>query len=45
MLLRQGEVVASGLLESVMTGDNLSAAFGLPLKLEYAEGRFSARAA
>jgi iron complex transport system ATP-binding protein len=45
MLLRQGEVVASGLLESVMTGDNLSTAFGLPLKLEYADGRFSARAA
>jgi len=45
MLLREGAVVASGLLEAVMTGDNLSATFGLPLKVEYADGRFAARAA
>jgi iron complex transport system ATP-binding protein len=45
MLLRQGAVVASGLLETVMTADNLSAAFGLPLKVDYTDGRFAARAA
>jgi iron complex transport system ATP-binding protein len=44
MLLRQGEVVAAGLLDDVITGDNLSAAFGLALKVGYEDGRFSARA-
>lgn len=44
MLLRQGEVVAAGLLDEVVTSDNLSATFGLPLKVGYEDGRFSARA-
>jgi len=38
-------VVASGLLADVMTGDNLSKTFDLPLRLDYADGRFAARAA
>ncbi|MCP2327414.1 iron complex transport system ATP-binding protein [Hamadaea flava] len=44
MLLRQGGVVAAGLLDEVITGDNLSATFGVPLKVSYEDGRFSARA-
>jgi iron complex transport system ATP-binding protein len=44
MLLRQGGVVAAGLLDDVITGDNLSATFGVPLKVSYEDGRFSARA-
>ncbi|NUT34579.1 MAG: ABC transporter ATP-binding protein [Hamadaea sp.] len=44
MLLRQGEIVAAGLLDEVITGDNLSATFGLSLKVGYEDGRFSARA-
>jgi hypothetical protein len=29
----------------VMTGDNLSKTFDLPLRLDFADGRFAARAA
>jgi iron complex transport system ATP-binding protein len=45
MLMRDGGVVASGLLRDVMTGDNLSKTFDLPLRLDFADGRFAARAA
>jgi iron complex transport system ATP-binding protein len=44
MLMREGGVVASGLTRDVMTGDNLSKTFDLPLRVDYVEGRFSARA-
>ncbi|MFG3437998.1 ABC transporter ATP-binding protein [Nonomuraea sp. NPDC047897] len=45
LLLRNGSVVAQGPLEQVMTADNLSRTFGLPLSLDRsAEGRWYARA-
>ncbi|MFO7252068.1 MAG: ABC transporter ATP-binding protein [Actinomycetes bacterium] len=46
LLLREGSVVAQGPIEHVMTADNLSQTFGLPLKLERdTNGRWYARAA
>lgn len=44
LLLRAGEVVAAGPLEETLTDDNLSATFGIPLKLARADGRWTARA-
>ena len=44
LLLRDGGVVAQGLLRQTVTSENLSAAFGLPLRVRYANGRFTARA-
>jgi len=43
LMLRAGRVVASGLLEHVVTEANLSATFGMPLVLDHEDGRFSAR--
>ncbi len=43
LLLRDGAVVASGPVREVITEENLSATFGLPLVLRYEAGRFSAR--
>jgi iron complex transport system ATP-binding protein len=45
MLLREGGVVAAGLLGETMTADNLSKTFGLPLVVERTGGRYTARAA
>jgi iron complex transport system ATP-binding protein len=45
LLLREGTVVAQGLLADTVTGENLSKTFGLPLRVSYSEGRFTARAA
>jgi iron complex transport system ATP-binding protein len=45
LLLRDGAVVASGLLHQTITSDNLSATFGLPLTVSFANGRYGARAA
>jgi iron complex transport system ATP-binding protein len=42
LLMRQGTVVAAGPLEQTLTEDNLSAAFGLPLKVTRTEGRYTA---
>jgi iron complex transport system ATP-binding protein len=42
LLMRQGRVVAAGPLEQTLTEDNLSAAFGLPLKVTRDEGRYTA---
>ena len=42
MLLRQGLTVASGLLEDVLTSENLSATFGQDLELRRAGDRFFA---
>ncbi|HWH26053.1 MAG TPA: ABC transporter ATP-binding protein [Pseudolysinimonas sp.] len=46
LLLAKGGVHVSGLIDDVMTGENLSAAFGLELIVSRSEdGRFGARAA
>jgi iron complex transport system ATP-binding protein len=45
LLLRGGQVVASGLLDNVLTGENLTATFGVPLRVDHLDGRWSARAA
>ena len=44
LLLREGGVVAAGPLDEVMTADNLSETFGLPLKVERDGDRWNARA-
>ena len=43
LLLRQGKVVAAGLLDHVLTEENLAATFGMPLALTHADGRWTAR--
>jgi iron complex transport system ATP-binding protein len=43
LLLRQGRVVAAGAMAEVITEDNLSETFGMPLVLHHEDGRFSAR--
>ena len=43
LLLRQGEVVAAGPIDEVVTEPHLSATFGMPLVLRHEDGRFSAR--
>jgi iron complex transport system ATP-binding protein len=45
MLLREGAVVASGLLGETLTADNLSKTFGLPLVVQRSGDRYTARAA
>ncbi len=45
MLLREGTVVAQGLLRETITSDNLSRTFGVPLRVSYDDGRFTARSA
>lgn len=44
LLLRDGEVVASGPLDEALTAENLSATFGLEITLTHEAGRYSARA-
>ncbi|HTZ42959.1 MAG TPA: ABC transporter ATP-binding protein [Jatrophihabitans sp.] len=44
MLLREGRVVAQGLISQVLTSENLTATFGLPLLVEREAGRYHARA-
>jgi iron complex transport system ATP-binding protein len=44
LLLRKGAVVASGLVRDVLTAENLSATFDLPLAVERRNGRWYARA-
>ena len=44
LLLRAGRVVASGPVDEVLTAEPLSAAFGLPLEVGRAGGRWTARA-
>ncbi|MGA8845242.1 MAG: ABC transporter ATP-binding protein [Nocardioides sp.] len=43
LLLRQGRVVAQGPVDEVLTEPSLSAAFGMPLRLTHADGRYAAR--
>ena len=45
MLLRDGAVMAQGLLDDTLTADNLTKTFGLPLLVERTGDRFAARAA
>ncbi len=45
LLLRRGAVVAQGPIHTVLTSENLSATFDVPLQVDYADGRFTARAA
>ena len=44
LLLRAGKVFASGPIEEVLTADNLSGTFDVPLRLDRADGRWSAHA-
>lgn len=43
LLLDEGEVVAQGLLDDIMTSENLSAAFHQPIEMTSDEGRWFAR--
>jgi iron complex transport system ATP-binding protein len=45
MLLGRGRIVAAGPLQQVVTAENLSATFGIPLAVTHWAGRFTARAA
>jgi iron complex transport system ATP-binding protein len=45
LLIRDGGVVAQGLLPDTVTSTNLTETFGLRLQVTYADGRFAARAA
>ncbi|MET7392558.1 ABC transporter ATP-binding protein [Dactylosporangium sp. NPDC005572] len=45
LIMRDGGVVAQGLLRETVTADNLSKAFGLPLRLSNIDGRYHAQAA
>ncbi len=44
LLMRDGGVVAQGLLRDTVTAENLSKAFGLPLRLSIVDGRYHAQA-
>ena len=44
MLLKKGEVVASGPIGQVLTSENLETTFGLPIVLSEDDGRYTARA-
>ena len=43
LLLREGAAVAAGLLDDVLTEQNLSTTFGMPLVLDKADDRWTAR--
>jgi iron complex transport system ATP-binding protein len=45
LLLRDGAVVAQGLLPQVITEEHLSTTFGLPLRVRHEDGRYTARRA
>jgi iron complex transport system ATP-binding protein len=45
LLLREGSVVAAGLLGETLTAENLSKTFGLPLVVQRVDDRYTARAA
>jgi iron complex transport system ATP-binding protein len=44
LLLSRGRVLASGPIEQVLTGPLLTQAFGIPLQVSAADGRWTARA-
>jgi iron complex transport system ATP-binding protein len=43
LLLREGRVVAAGLLDDVITSEVLTETFGMPLQVTHEDGRFAAR--
>ena len=43
LLMREGRTVASGPLPQVITEENLSRTFGMPLMLSHQDGRWAAR--
>ena len=45
LILSEGQVVAAGLLNDVMTAENLSAAFGQSIAVDVIDGRYFARRA
>ena len=45
LLLAGGQLKAAGVIDEVITSENLSEAFGLPLEVSNTQGRFAARAA
>jgi iron complex transport system ATP-binding protein len=45
LLMKKAGIQAAGPIEEVLTADNLSAAFGLPLVVAHGGGRWLARAA
>lgn len=45
LLIRDGAIVAAGPLDDTLTGDNLTATFGIPINLTSDDGRHAARAA
>ncbi len=45
LLLRDGRIVAAGPLTDALTAATLSEAFGLPVRLDQRDGRFTAWAA
>ncbi|QTX04734.1 ABC transporter ATP-binding protein [Agromyces archimandritae] len=45
LLLREGRIVAEGPFAEALTSDTLSDAFGIPIELTEADGRYAARAA
>jgi iron complex transport system ATP-binding protein len=45
LLLREGGVVAQGLLDTTVTAEHLSKTFGIPLHVAHQAGRYTARAA
>jgi iron complex transport system ATP-binding protein len=44
LLIREGTIVAQGLLGDTVTSENLSKTFGMPLQVTHSAGRFAARA-
>ncbi len=45
LLIREGSVVAQGLLHQTVTSGHLSETFGVPLMVSFVDGRFTARSA
>ena len=45
LLIAEGEVYAAGPIEEVLTSENISNTFGLPLEIDEHDGRYTARAA
>lgn len=45
LLMREGAVVAAGPISETLTAQTLTSAFGMPIALDQADGRYTARAA
>lgn len=44
LLLKDGEILAAGPIDEVLTAENLSETFGMPLEIGHSDGRYTARA-